>query len=207
MDKIHAAWARRQSSARGVEVSVLFARSPEHHTEFERGVFRAFLEYGKGTDDISVRVMYPTHVSQDYEAARREFGIVRLPAAVFHAARSGRAALTLERDAMECVLDAELPFIVWISDVHRLFESKPNMMPADALPVLREMPMLCEWAKGGKVGKVIRVHAQNAVIVEHLRGDVVLGDKRIESSEGPKTAMSRLGKSALDWLRRSGRKN
>lgn len=156
------------------EIAVLFTRPAWRHTNFERRVYQAFTEFGSTTDDVWVRVFYPSHIANDYERLVGKYRVLKLPAALFISPKSGRTTYKVERDLLQRIAEPEDRLRYVISDLHRAITSR---RPAEGRELLRQLEADSGMVlRSGEVadsteGRIIHIH------VGTLVGDVVLGDK------------------------------
>src|SRR5260370_24500419 len=68
---------------RGTEITVLFSRPALRHTEFERILYDAFISFGAATDDVLVRILYPSYISDEFAKCRTKYNVYKLPALIF----------------------------------------------------------------------------------------------------------------------------
>lgn len=157
------------------EITVLFTRPAWRHTDIERVVYRAFSEFGAITDDVQVRILYPSHIAKDYEHLINKYGVVKLPAAVFRNSRTRRVVLKVERDLLQGIAQTEDRLSYLISDVHRAIASG---RPGEAKNLVRQLEadtgLTLESKETGDSpeGQIVQIR------VHSLVGDIVLGDKR-----------------------------
>lgn len=165
----------------GTEMIVLFTRPAWRHTEFEQSIYNGFIQFGAETDDVLVRVLYPSYLSDEYTKMVKEFKITRLPAAIIKENQKGRVIIKLERDFFECIPNLNKKIHFLISDIHRAIigghtkqakrfvQQIRNNVDSEALTTSEIISVSGE--------KVLQVFPQSAFIIKELHGDIVSGDK------------------------------
>jgi hypothetical protein len=160
------------------EIDVVFTRPAWRHTEFERNIYDAFVEFGATTDDVLVRVLYPSHVSDAYELFLRKSGVVKLPAAVFRSSRRKQVTVRVDRDILQRAVAVPDRLRYLISDLHRTVGLG---LGRDAQRLVHELE--------AHTGLQLALHASNVVPtdrvqiqIHRLEGDLVLGDKHETST-------------------------
>ncbi len=108
---------------RGTEITVLFSRPALRHTEFERILYDAFISFGAATDDVLVRILYPSYISDEYAKCRTKYNVVKLPAAIFSLGQTGQLVVKVERDFFERMPDLRERVTFLISDIHHAIAS------------------------------------------------------------------------------------
>ena len=155
------------------EIDVFFTRPAWRHTDFERTIYDTFIEFGATTDDVHVRVLYPSHVSDTYEIFLRKSGVVKLPAAVFKSNRRKHVTVRVDRDILQSLVAVPDRLRYLISDLHRTV----------GLGLGREAQQLVDEIQA-HTGLQLVLHRPNVapedrvyIQIDHLEGDLVLGDK------------------------------
>jgi hypothetical protein len=155
------------------EINVFFTRPAWRHTEFERAIYDTFIEFGATTDDVLVRVLYPSHVSDAYESFLRKSGVVKLPAAVFRSSRRKQVTVRVDRDILQRVVGVPDRLRYLISDLHRtvgLGLGREAQRLVDELEAHTGLQLVFHPSN---VVPEDRVHIQ----IHRLEGDLVLGNK------------------------------
>lgn len=161
-----------------VEIAVLFTRPAWRHTALERGVYEAFVSFGAITENVRVRVLYPSYIFDDFAIRVKEYGLIKLPAAVFYASGAEEVRVKIERDLFERLPDLEDDLRSLISDVH-------HSIAAGRTGIARRLVNLRRQATAAQIqthqgGAVIQVQATNVIAIRNLRGDVVGRDKLVK---------------------------
>jgi hypothetical protein len=159
-----------QPSAHGTEIIVLFTRPAWRHTDFERVLYDSFISFGAITDDVLVRILYPTYISNAYSQAVAEYNIIKLPAAVFTSGDTGRFVMKVERDFFECLSDSGSEIDYVISDIHRAIASGNKNTAKGIVKKLRSSAL--KESVNGTGKHIIQVISEKAVIVDKMFGNI-----------------------------------
>lgn len=154
------------------EITLFFTRPAWRHTKFERAVYDTFVEFGAATDDVLVRVLYPSHISDAYHTFIKKSGAVKLPAAVFSSTGNRRVTVRLERDILQRALRAQDQLRYLISDLHRAIGLGQATEAQELLRQIEDdtgLNIELHSAEGAVDNRVIHVHT--------LVGDIVMRDK------------------------------
>jgi hypothetical protein len=177
----------------GTEITVLFSRPAWRHTEFERILYDAFISFGAATDDVLVRILYPSYISDEYAKCRAKYNVVKLPAAIFCLGQTGQLVVKVERDFFERMPDLGERVAFLISDIHYaianghttvakgLVNELSSAVNSQAIAVEESVIVNGMNVIQLRPGSTIIIHERENSIVEY---DKVKGDAAEEVKEG-----------------------
>lgn len=179
------------------EIIVLFPHARNNCTNFESILYDAFIRFGSGTDDVMVRILHPTFISNEYHELKSKYGIVQLPCAIFIHKATERVVVTMERDSFETISDLDADKLdELISDIHQAISENRLTMAKMLAPGFwirifpffsifkknRKLSVKCEQTSNGERFFSIN-NLQNLVMINKT-GDVIVGDQVGGSKSG-----------------------
>jgi len=160
------------------EIYILFTRPAQRHTQLERIIYDTFGQFGAATDDVLVRILYPSYQSDEYKRLLEMYGIVKEPAAIFKKPSESRAVVKLERDFFEGIprLDDNLHNLV--SDLHRAIARGRTTTARRIVGSLRAPAALsATYSQTAQLGtQIVQLKAEN-ILIRQVAGDFVAGNK------------------------------
>jgi hypothetical protein len=128
-----------------------------------------------------VRILYPSHISDEYAKRIAEYDVIRLPAAVFRHTRTGRVAVKVERDLFESLPNLRERVAFLISDIHRAIAAGHTITARRLAKQLKgsvsDQSITAEEAKNASGRTFVQLRSKNTFVVKEIRGDIVAGDK------------------------------
>jgi hypothetical protein len=162
-------------------ITVLFTRPAWRHTEFERLLYSSFIKFGSITDDVLVRILYPSHISDEYAKRVKEYNIIKLPAAIFSHKKTGSLVMKVERDFFESISDLDKRLEFLISDIHRAIAAGHKTMAKrlvkDLMAAAGNQAVTLEEMETETENIVFQLRPKNVFMIRRMEGDIVARDK------------------------------
>jgi len=85
------------------EITVLIPTARGNHSDLDALLYEVFMKFGSLTDDVLVRILHPTFISDEYQKALTKYQVSSLPCAIFIDKATNNIVVTIDRDAFEAI--------------------------------------------------------------------------------------------------------